>query len=61
MLARIRKAVVAGAGAGIAAVVAVLTNGVTLDADGIAKLAGIFLAAAIPVGWATWRTPNAEH
>jgi hypothetical protein len=60
MLARARKAVMAGVGAGVAAVVATLTNGVTLDADGVAKLAGIFLAAAIPVGWATWRIPNAE-
>jgi hypothetical protein len=59
MLARVRKAVMAGVGAGIAAVVTALSTGVQLDADGIAKLAGIFLAAAIPVGWATWRVPNA--
>lgn len=56
---RIRKALTAAAGAGIAAVVTALTAGVKLDAEGVAKLAGIFLAAAIPVGWATWRVPNA--
>lgn len=56
---RVRKALTAAAGAGIAAVVTALSTGVQLDADGIAKLAGIFLAAAIPVGWATWRVPNA--
>lgn len=60
MLARIRKAVMAAVGAGIAAVVTALSTGVTLDADGIAKLAGIFVAAAIPVGLATWGVPNAR-
>lgn len=59
MLARIKKALVAGAGAGIAAVVAAMSAGMTLDADGVTKLVLAFLAAAIPVGLATWKVRNA--
>ncbi len=59
MLARVRKALIAGAGAGIAAVVAALSAGMTLDTDGVTKLALAFLAAAIPVGLATWKVRNA--
>lgn len=60
MLARIRKAIVAGAGAGasaaLTALVAVWPDGVTADEAG--TVAGAFAAAALAVGLATWRVPN---
>jgi sugar (pentulose or hexulose) kinase len=61
MFARIRKAVIAGSGAGVAAVVAMLPQ-VLQDAavtgEEFGMLAGAFAAALATVGWATWRVPN---
>lgn len=60
-MARIRKAVIAGAGAGLTAVVTLLaTSGLPTDADGVGRAVGAFLAGALPVAWATWRIPNKE-
>ncbi len=59
MLARIRKAVVAGVAAGIAAGVGALTTAGTLTEDEISKALGVALVAAAGAAWATWRVPNA--
>lgn len=59
MFARIRKAVIAGVGAGLAAAVGVLLEaGVTEDT--VAKAAGAGVAAAVMVGVATYRVPNKQ-
>lgn len=55
---RIRKAVMAGAGAGVAAAAAVLAKSPNLDRATLGQAAGAFLVAAVPVAWATWRIPN---
>jgi len=60
MLARIRKAVIAGLGAGVAAGMAVVLKAGTIDDATIGQALGAFAAAAAAVGWATWRTRNAE-
>jgi hypothetical protein len=61
-MARIRKAVVAGVGAGLTAAITLLaSSGVPTNADEVGQLAGAFLAGALPVAWATWRIPNAER
>lgn len=60
-MARIRKAAIAGIGAGASALIALLaTNGLPNDADDVGRLAGAFLAGALPVAWATWKVPNAK-
>jgi uncharacterized membrane protein (UPF0136 family) len=59
IMARIRKAVVAGLGAGVAAGAAVLFKAGALDDTTIGQALGAFAAAAVAVGWATWRAPNA--
>lgn len=56
----VRKAVWAGVGAGVSTVIGlVTTNGLPNDADAFGRLIGAFLAAAIPVGWATYKIRNA--
>lgn len=63
MLARIRKALVAGVGAGIAAVVASLTSVLAdgqMSGDELGLLAAAFVGAAVTVGYATFRIPNAQ-
>lgn len=59
MLARIRKAVIAGLGAGIAAGVGALATSGTLTKDEASKALGVALVAAAGTAWATWRIPNA--
>jgi hypothetical protein len=60
-MARVRKAVVAGVGAGLASVVTMIgASGFPANAEDAGKLAGAFLAAAVPVGWAAWRVPNKD-
>ena len=60
MLARIRKAVVAGVGAGGAAAIALLAkSGWQLTSTNISQAIGAFVAAAAVAAWATWRVPNA--
>jgi hypothetical protein len=56
-MARIRKALVAGAGTAVSTFVAGFwTSGG--DGDKLAALIGAALAAGIAFGWATYRTPN---
>lgn len=59
MIARIRKAAIAGLGAGVAAGVSALATAGTLTRDEAAKALGIALVAAAGTAWATWRVPNA--
>ena len=60
MLARIRKAAVAGITAGAAAAIAVLAkSGWHLDHVTVSQALGAFVTAAAAAGWATWRVPNA--
>jgi hypothetical protein len=61
MLARIRKAVIAGLGAGLSVAVGALVAAGTLDQDQISKAIGAGVAAAVVAGWATWRVPNASR
>lgn len=58
-LARIRKALVAALGAGVAAAVPVIWKSGKLDGDTVSQALGAFAAAAALVGWATWKAPNA--
>jgi NAD-dependent SIR2 family protein deacetylase len=61
---RIRKAIVAGFGAGVSAAMgilpSVLSDGVFDMPGDLSAVAGAFAAAAVGVGWLTWRVPNAE-
>lgn len=61
MFARIRKAVIAGVGAGVSAGVAmlpqVLQDG-AVTAQEVGLIAGALAAAFAAVGWATWKVPN---
>jgi hypothetical protein len=59
MLARIRKAVIAGLGAGISVAFGALVAAGSLDQDQITKAIGAGLVAALTVGIATYRVPNA--
>lgn len=58
MLARIRKAVVAGLGAGLSVAVGALVAAGSLDREQVGKAIGAGAAAAVVAGWATWRVPN---
>jgi len=58
MLARIRKAVVAGIGAGLAAGVGALATSGAPTKDEFSKALGVGIVAAITVGYATFRVPN---
>jgi len=60
MLARVRKAVVAGLVAGTAPAVAILTKADRIDSASIGQALGAFVAAAAVAAWATWRVPNAK-
>lgn len=59
MLARIRKAVVAGVIAGAGAAISLLAKGGGFDHDTVSQALGAFVAAAVVAAWATWRVPNA--
>lgn len=57
---KIKKALVAGAGAGIgAAMVYLQSHSFKLDAETVGGAAVAFIVAGAPVGWATWRATNA--
>lgn len=58
MLARIRKAVIGGVGAGIGPAAVVVAKSGTLNRETVGQALGAFIAAAAVVGWATWRVPN---
>ncbi len=60
-MARIRKALVAAAGAAVPAGVAAFFKAAedgTVDEADVATIVGAALAAGLAVGWATFRTPN---
>ena len=59
MLARIRKAVIAGFGAALAAVGAAYVQQAPANANEWVTLAFAALGAGVIVGFATWRVPNA--
>jgi hypothetical protein len=59
-LARVRKALIAALGAGMAAAVPVIWKSGTIDSTTISQAVGAFVAAAALVGWATWKAPNAK-
>lgn len=59
MLARIRKALVAGAGAGLSAFVAALVAAPTIDRDQVVKAFGVAVVAAAGVALTTWQVRNA--
>lgn len=56
---RIRKALIAGLGAGLSAGIGVLVNGGT-GRDNLSLAVGSAVVAAAVTGWATWRVPNAR-
>lgn len=59
-MARVRKALVAGAGAGLgAAIVYLQANSFQLTGSNLIAAVAAFFAAGIPVGYATWQTKNA--
>lgn len=60
MLARVRKAVIAGVGAGLAALAAALVNAAHagLTSEEVSTAVGLGMAAAVSVGYGTWRVPN---
>jgi hypothetical protein len=56
---RIRKAITAAIGAGVTAgLTAVVTDGALTRAE-FSKALGVALVAAVTVGWATYKVPNA--
>lgn len=59
MLARIRKSVIAGLGAGVAAGIGALSTAGALTEEEFSKTLGVALVAAAGTAWATWRVPNA--
>ncbi|MCY1141392.1 hypothetical protein OWR29_25620 [Actinoplanes sp. Pm04-4] len=61
MLARIRKAVVAGLGAGITTGVGALVVAGNMSRENVSQAIGVGITAAATVGWATWRAPNAKQ
>lgn len=56
---KVRKAVIAGLGAGIVAALGVLLKAGRLDSVTVSQALGALVAAGASVGWATWRVPNA--
>jgi hypothetical protein len=61
VIARIRKAVIAGVTAGGGAALAVVAkSGWHLDQATVGQAIGAFAAAAAVAGWATWKVPNAS-
>jgi len=59
VLARIRKAVVAGVAAGVAAFLGALGQTGAPTQDDLSKALGLAVVAAAVAGYATWRVPNA--
>jgi hypothetical protein len=59
MLARIRKAVIAGLGAGIAAGAGALVIAGAPTKDELSKALGVALVAAVGTAWATYKAQNA--
>lgn len=60
MLARVRKAVVAGGIAGAGAAISVLAKGGNFDHATVSQALGAFVAVGVAAAWTTWRVPNAR-
>jgi uncharacterized membrane protein YjjB (DUF3815 family) len=61
MLARIRKALIAGLGAGLGAgVTVILKANFHFDSVTLSQALGAAIAVGVPVAWATWQVPNAK-
>jgi hypothetical protein len=58
-MARVKKALIAGLGAGVAAAVASIVQSGAMTQDQIVKAIGVGVAAALAVGWATYKARNA--
>jgi hypothetical protein len=58
MLARVRKAVIAGLSAGVSVAVGAIVTAGSLDREQVSKAIGAGVAAAVVAGWATWKVPN---
>jgi hypothetical protein len=58
VIARIRKAVIAGLGAGIAAGIGAIATAGALTKEEGSKALGVGIVAAATVGYATFRVPN---
>lgn len=58
-MARVKKAIIAGLGAGITAAVASIAQSGAMTQDQIIKAVGVGVAAAVAVGWATYKARNA--
>lgn len=63
-MSKIRKAIVAGVGAGLSAglgaLITTLTNGGQVNEQSVAAALGVAIAAAIGAGRLVWRVPNAQ-
>lgn len=62
LIARIRKAVIAGVGAGLAAGIGALAESAAqgdITEAAVSRAIGLGVAAAVSVGWATWKVRNA--
>lgn len=59
-MARVRKAVVAGLGAGVTAAVASIVQSGVMTQDEIMKAIGVGIAAAAATAWATYTVRNAK-
>lgn len=60
MLARVRKAAVAGVFAGASAFVGALAIAGAPTKDEVSKALGVAVVAAAGAIWTTWRVPNAK-
>ncbi len=61
-LRKIRKALTAGASAGIGAAVTYQVGiGWSTTPEHVGATAAAFVAVAIPAAWTTWRVPNAKQ
>jgi hypothetical protein len=59
MIAKIRKALVAGLTAGLGAGLAVVLKAGNVESPTISQALAAVIAVGGPVAWATWRVPNA--
>lgn len=60
MLARIRKALIAGVGAGLAAGFGAVATAGALTQEEVSRALGVGVAAAVTVGWTAWKVPNVK-
>ncbi|HEX5542456.1 MAG TPA: hypothetical protein VFX60_12995 [Micromonospora sp.] len=59
-MAKIRKALLAGASTALGVAVTALLKSGELTSANVASAVGAGVAAGVAAGWATWRVPNAE-